>query len=183
MMFFMLLSYLSLSSVRRHLHSGQDGFLPIHSVMHSSQNLCVQFIERHGLRNISIQIPHWNSSINLGPPSIMLSVVHFSPFSSPVAVSPVASADACGLLLSVLGLSLVASGLACRDARSVLCRPHPSLARSFASCLLPHPPPVCWYCCIKLPLLALPLPDPLRGSASCASFHPPPACCCCCAVS
>ena len=75
------------------------------------------------------------------------------------------------------------SGLACRDARSVLCRPHPSLARSSASRLLPHPPPVCWYCCIKLPLPALPLPDPLRGSASCASSHPPPVCWRCCAVS
>ena len=143
MMLSMRLSYLSLSSVRRHLQSGQDGFLPIHSRMHFSQYLCVQFIDTHVLRSISIQIVHLNSSINFSPPSTMLSIAHFSPSSFSVSAFLAASAGVKDLSLSVLGPRMVVSGLVFRGARSVLDRPHPSLARSFASRLSPHLPPVC----------------------------------------
>ena len=144
MMAVIRLSYLSLSSVRRHLHSGQDGCpLPIHSAIQSSQNLCVQIIERHGLRNMSIQIGHLNSSINSRPPPTMLSTAHFSPSSFSVSVLPAAPVDVRGLSLSVLGPRFEMSGLVYRGARSVLGRPHPSLARASARRLSPHPPPAC----------------------------------------
>jgi hypothetical protein len=98
------LSHLSLFSGRWLLHSGHEGFLSIHLVMHSSQNRCAQFRERHGLRNISWHIPHLNSSISSSPPPIVLSVVHFSLSSSPDSVGFVASVDAWVLLLSTCDL-------------------------------------------------------------------------------
>lgn len=85
-------SYLSLSSVRLHLQSGQDGFMLIHSRMHFSQYLCVQFIDTHVLRSISIQIPHLNSSINFSPPPTRLRTAHFSSSSFPASAILAASA-------------------------------------------------------------------------------------------
>ena len=134
------LSYLSLCPGRGLLHSGHDAFVSIHLVMHSSQNRCAQFKDRHGLRNISWQIPHLNSCIKSSPPPIALSVLHSSLSFSSALVFLGVFAVVRGLLLSMLGLRSEEPGLVCWGVCLVLpVPPHPALARASATCLSPHP--------------------------------------------